>query len=211
VEERGRLAFYINPSRRPQSEHGRSKRRHGTVRGSAESGVPFQTQTPKVVESNHAFIDKIKRENASMAKVLAALGSGIFETEQAIVRCRAETVASIEPKMQKLLSHQRIEFQRLEAIYQAKLTDAKRKCATDKAHFRVNWRSEWCRSEECKQSIDKMDQTVRPRRVELQAAIDWKMKAIPAKIEEGDRIKMIDLALELIAIEVIWGSAHPTW
>jgi hypothetical protein len=65
--------------------------------------------TRKVVESNQAFIAKITRENESMVTVLAALRSRIFETEQAIGRCRAETVTSIEPKIQKLRSDQKIE------------------------------------------------------------------------------------------------------
>jgi DNA anti-recombination protein RmuC len=77
------------------------------------------------------------------------------------------------------------ELQRQEAIYQAKHTDAKRKCATAKATFQSELAQRIASvREECKQRIDKMDQTVKTRRAELQAAMDTKMKAMPAEIEE---------------------------
>jgi hypothetical protein len=88
-------------------------------------------------------------------------------------------MASIAPKIQKLLSDQRIELQRQEAIYQAKLTDAKRKCATDNATFESELVQRVASvREECKQRIDKMDKMDANNRFEneghcRQSNIDW--------------------------------------
>jgi hypothetical protein len=73
-------------------------------------------------------------------------------------------------------------------MYQAKLADAKGKCAADKAAFQSEFAQRVASvREECKQRIDTMDQTVKIRRAELQASIDTKRKAGPAKIEEVNR------------------------
>jgi predicted nucleic acid-binding Zn-ribbon protein len=130
--------------------------------------------TVRVVESNQAFLEKITKENELMVETLSDLRSQLHSTEQAIAQCKSETMAAIEPKIQKLLSDQKTELQRQQTVHQQKLTEARANHSARRAVLEKELEMRVLSTrDECRQRIEKTVSAIQERRAELQTELKF--------------------------------------
>jgi chromosome segregation ATPase len=116
------------------------------------------------------------------------LRAQILETEQAIARCRSETIASIEPRIQKLLAEHRAELQKQQFDHQITIRDERNRLTLEKQSLELQLgQNVSTAKEQCRRKIEKMEQTIMGRKTELQAAIDAKLQDLPARAGEAQQ------------------------
>jgi hypothetical protein len=146
--------------------------------------------TQRVVESNQEFVEKLIRENESMVALCDRLRAELLKTEQSIARCRSETIASIQPRIERLLADQKAELQKRESDHQIRIRDERNRFALEKQSLELQLSQNVSAArEQCRRKIERMEQTTKARKSELQVAVDAKLQDVPARVrEEQQRI-----------------------
>lgn len=145
-----------------------------------------------IIESNQIFIDKVIKENESLLNQISSLKQEISQAQLNINKLQAETMKSVEPKINQLIKSQKEELEKQRISIQSQIDQEHLKYKEENEKIKLKCEQDIKDAENKKKlKIEKIKLTAVNRENELKAAIEEKIKLIPSKIEKAKK-KIID-------------------
>jgi hypothetical protein len=149
---------------------------------------------------NQAFLDKVIKENERLVLVCATMKQKLSEAQDALSRCKAETLREMEPKLQKLLDDHQINMKNQAFQLEQDLRDASSPFHSDCERMKVENDKQILQIEsECRVRLQSMKSAALAEEERMKTDLAQKLASLPAETERLKSLRKAQLDTERIA------------
>lgn len=137
---------------------------------------------------NQDLLEKITQENEALVSVCRALKNELAEAQEALARCKSETLKSMEPKIQKILDDHKQSLHSQASSLQQELDSIT--AAADAKLAKLTSEHEAAKEsleKECKATLQRMKDTALASERKMKDDLSARLSKVPREIEESRR------------------------